>query len=551
MPMDIETLVQRLSTLYAQVNNNNTVTLSPLRLAAPTRIFDEQTTTLKQAVISIIDCLLTLTNHSQITLTLTTTDADPVAYLEPLLNIDITIRSPVDSNTAFAFVAKTLKSNAPIFACYQHIQGLNSDLKVGDPTRTDGHIHLALGFSVSAPKNTSAEINDEDDDWLNDDDIQTPPQLSGAPNLAGKCILMVEDNVVNQQLNIALLEETGAKLVIAENGLEALDKLTNYPEINSAGSSEKKPAFDIILMDNKMPLMDGLEATAIIRENPLWQNIPIIGLTANTLHAEIDACLDAGMNAHVSKPIDAKTLFKTISEWLLPAQPKSPPLPQVVVDFSSIKFLAPTQDQLNTLLLEFTASFVHYNKLENITPDKTLALCKKLNQQDICLAVPPLQHEVNRILEENDCTEPTLLIHLVKQLVAACERELDKRSQAPAPPTHGITIEGFECDTAIARLANKPDRYLQVLALFLKNNKETTTQLQQAITAHDWETAQRIAHSSKGLAATLGATELTQVATDLEQIIKNNKNAPTELLAKYVETFENTLTSIKKHLNLQ
>jgi signal transduction histidine kinase/DNA-binding response OmpR family regulator len=129
-------------------------------------------------------------------------------------------------------------------------------------------------------------------------------------NAQGIRILVVEDNEINQQVARELLESAGAIVTIARNGGEAVKLLTG-----SEPERAPDPAFDIVLMDLQMPEMDGYEATRLIRSDPRLQKIPIIAMTAHVLAEERRRCLEAGMNDHVSKPIDPDTLFATLARW--------------------------------------------------------------------------------------------------------------------------------------------------------------------------------------------------------------------------------------------
>ncbi|MBT4487751.1 MAG: response regulator, partial [Rhodospirillaceae bacterium] len=115
-------------------------------------------------------------------------------------------------------------------------------------------------------------------------------------------VLVVEDNVTNRRVVLGILRKTASEPVVAENGQEALDKIA------SSGP------FDVVLMDRHMPVMDGITATEKIRamDGPT-SNIPIIGLTAAATQLEIQACLNAGMNDVVTKPIDPGQLLDAVS----------------------------------------------------------------------------------------------------------------------------------------------------------------------------------------------------------------------------------------------
>jgi signal transduction histidine kinase/DNA-binding response OmpR family regulator/HPt (histidine-containing phosphotransfer) domain-containing protein len=146
-------------------------------------------------------------------------------------------------------------------------------------------------------------------------------------NAQGLRILVVEDNEINQQVARELLEFAGAIVTIARNGAEAVKILTGSEQNPAPG-----PAFDIVLMDLQMPEMDGYAASRLIRSNPRFQKLPIIALTAHAVAEERQRCLEAGMNDHVSKPIDPDALFAAIARWT-----KTPPQPAGAVETSSPK----------------------------------------------------------------------------------------------------------------------------------------------------------------------------------------------------------------------
>lgn len=121
--------------------------------------------------------------------------------------------------------------------------------------------------------------------------------------LKGKHILLVEDNEINTELAIELLKDVGIETTHAGNGQLAIDML-------------QENDFDCVLMDIQMPVLDGLSATRKIREMGLHNNKPIIAMTAHAMAGEREKSLDAGMNEHVSKPINPKKLYQTLVNFL-------------------------------------------------------------------------------------------------------------------------------------------------------------------------------------------------------------------------------------------
>ena len=152
-------------------------------------------------------------------------------------------------------------------------------------------------FTVTVPFKIdhSVENNDSQKD-----------SCSQSMELSGKRVLLVEDNAINMEIAHAILEEEHLNITEAKNGKEALEIFQN----------SKLNEYDVIIMDVMMPVMDGLEATKAIRmlEREDAKRIPIIAMTANAFEEDRKACLDAGMDEHIGKPIDIPLLKRTITK---------------------------------------------------------------------------------------------------------------------------------------------------------------------------------------------------------------------------------------------
>ncbi len=138
-----------------------------------------------------------------------------------------------------------------------------------------------------------------------DQAVAVASATSEGVSLTGMRILLAEDNEINQQIAVELLEGVGAKVDVANNGQEALDKLFGGPQ---------PPPYDVVLMDVQMPVMDGHQATVKIRSDARFAGLPIMAMTAHATLEERDACLADGMNGHISKPIDPALLYDTLSK---------------------------------------------------------------------------------------------------------------------------------------------------------------------------------------------------------------------------------------------
>ena len=115
-------------------------------------------------------------------------------------------------------------------------------------------------------------------------------------------MLLVEDNEINQEVAIGQLEDAEVNVDLAENGEIAIRMVQGKD-------------YDLVLMDMQMPVMDGIDATRVIRSDLRFKTLPIIAMTANAMAADRDRCLDAGMNDHIAKPIDPDQLFNVLLRW--------------------------------------------------------------------------------------------------------------------------------------------------------------------------------------------------------------------------------------------
>jgi signal transduction histidine kinase/CheY-like chemotaxis protein len=120
---------------------------------------------------------------------------------------------------------------------------------------------------------------------------------------AGTCILLAEDEPINQEVSRGLLEDVGLVVDLAEDGVQALELA-------------KQNRYVLILMDMQMPHLNGVDATRAIRALPGYANTPILAMTANAFDEDRQVCIEAGMNDHIAKPVDPERLFETLLKWL-------------------------------------------------------------------------------------------------------------------------------------------------------------------------------------------------------------------------------------------
>ena len=175
------------------------------------------------------------------------------------------------------------------------VELMGGTIHVESTTGKGTRFEVVLEFPIDAEADTVQET-------------QVPPEEEeNASPLSGMKFLCAEDNAINAEILEMLLEANGASCTICSNGQEIVDAFT----------SVKPGDYDMILMDVQMPVMDGLEATRRIRsgENPLGRTIPILAMTANAFLEDMQKSKDAGMDEHLSKPVDISALEQTVKRF--------------------------------------------------------------------------------------------------------------------------------------------------------------------------------------------------------------------------------------------
>ena len=240
--------------------------------------------------------------------------------------------------------------------------------------------------------------------------------------IRGAHILLAEDNDLNQQVATELLTQAGFTVDIAKNGQIACAKVTEQ-------------TYDAVLMDMQMPEMDGETATREIRKDPQFADLPILAMTANAMEGDRERCLEAGMNAHIAKPIDPDDLFTKLLQWIPPKSGAAPATVEPAIT-------APPAE-----------------------------------------SVPPSE-------SEGDPLE---------------------------------AIDGLDLRVGLRNVANNRSFYERLLRQFIDGPEAATvTTVREQIATDDSKAAERAAHSLKGVAGTLGASELQSRAQQLESAIHSN-----------------------------
>ena len=264
-------------------------------------------------------------------------------------------------------------------------------------------------------------------------------------SIAGARLLLVDDNELNQEVAQALLVGAGLQVDLACDGQQAVNMV-------------QAQDYDLVLMDMQMPVMDGLEATRLIRTDLHMTELPIVAMTANAMASDREECLRAGMNDHVAKPMDPVRLFETLRQWIRPRP----------------------------------------------------GLGRAADSQVLPVSKPSAQ------------------VH-----------------STDLPDLPGIDVKN-----GLSHMMGRHDIYLDLLRRFDADYRQAAQQCRDALGRGDREGALRLAHTVKGLAGNIGATDLQEAAGKLEAALKQPGDvaATTALLEGFDQAFQSVIQTLDARL---
>jgi len=260
--------------------------------------------------------------------------------------------------------------------------------------------------------------------------------------IQGAQVLLVEDNEINQQVAMEILQGAGLKVTVANNGQEGVD---------AAGKNK----YDVILMDIQMPVMDGYTASREIRNlKSEIRNVPIIAMTAHAMAGDEDKSLKAGMNGHVTKPIDPDQLFSTLKKWIKPSGERAEiQQPEIPVEPPESDKAAREVEALPKSLPGFDL----IDGLKRLQGNKTLYRKLLLNFARDYNAVA---NEIRKALDANDYNQAHKLVHDLKglagnlaatnlQATAVNLEKLIKGVEKNIPPAKELDLKFSELENAL------------------------------------------------------------------------------------------------------
>ncbi|WP_428257204.1 ATP-binding protein [Enterovibrio norvegicus] len=395
-----------------------------------------------------------------------------------------------------------------------------------------------LGGGHSPPKEPELEVEDVFD--------------AEAMKVDGKVVLLVEDNLVNQEVAIGAMEALPLEVLVANNGGEAVQML-------------KDQTVDLVLMDMQMPVVDGVTATKMIRQELQLIELPILAMTANTESHDVAACREAGMNGHIAKPIDFNLLKNTLIEWL-----SKPAAESADANVSEKKAVIEQQDVVVVPApLEKEMAFA----TENGAIDNAKAAVVESEETPIVEAsiveapgvTPPepliAYAEVTPDTDTTNETEIEQAASLSPEVPAAEVAESaislmtdEERTRRRVGMEYDDTmfdmmldkIPGINLSEGVQRLGGNKAKYLKILSLFLTSQ---ATAMEQLLTSEDTAEKAILAHSCKGAGSNIGATEIADYACGLEEkyntgeeVSENDVLALKSMIVSAIDVFDEIIS---------
>ncbi|MEZ8030286.1 ATP-binding protein [Enterovibrio norvegicus] len=383
-----------------------------------------------------------------------------------------------------------------------------------------------------------------------------------AMKVDGKVVLLVEDNLVNQEVAIGAMEALPLEVLVANNGGEAVQML-------------KEHAVDLVLMDMQMPVVDGVTATKMIRQELQLTELPILAMTANTESHDVAACREAGMNGHIAKPIDFNLLRSTLLEWLLKptdslgdarvTEKQDVALPQEMPTAEETPLVEETlkaeevlkeeetplvdeaPDEKGELVVEVSSA---------TTPEPQSTEIDAVTDVDTANVTPiepvsslsPDALATEDATEENDAEQTNTTGSSVSMMTD------EERTRRRVGMDYDDTmfdmmvdkIPGINLREGVQRLGGNKAKYLKILSLFLTSQ---ATAMEQLLTSEDTAEKAILAHSCKGAGSNIGAKEIADYACGLEEkyntgeeVSENDVLALKSMIVSAIDVFDEIIS---------
>ncbi|MEM1068677.1 MAG: response regulator, partial [Planctomycetota bacterium] len=306
-------------------------------------------------------------------------------------------------------------------------------------------------------------------------------------------ILLVEDNIINQRLATGVLSKYDHRITIANDGQEAVDCLS-------------QDSYDVVLMDVQMPVMDGFEATRIIRqrEKETGRHQPIIAMTARAMKGDREKCLKAGMDEYVAKPIRVAKLREKLAVVLGLETAPSPSEESASNAADHTHADAPKADVVEDPEFDFDDE----------------------KEMDFDLQDPNIQSILREVTApSNQTAAPSSQTAAPSSETAHADRvqTLDAKPQSKAEPFAVASTPAEAIDWAHARKTVGGDEVLlvELLTVYLGETESLLSEIRKAIDKEDRSSLRRAAHTLKGASLSVGALNTCRIAQQLEEDAEN------------------------------
>lgn len=379
--------------------------------------------------------------------------------------------------------------------------------------------------------------------------------ISKVPDLAGRSILLVEDNLTNRRVARELLARTRVRIGEAGDGREALQRV-------------EKGDWSLVLMDIQMPEMDGYEATRRLRERYTAEELPIVALTAHALSSDRERCLAAGMNDHLGKPIDPERLYTCLVKMLGENEATGEEARRVlVVDDDAINRriaramfeergatvdeAASGQETLKRVAEESFALVLMDIQMPGMDGVETIRRLRRIAQGRHLPVVALSGQDRDYLPESGEGLFDGFLAKPIDEaaLEATIQRWLRVGNESDSNiPDGGERLSGSKIDPrtldvarGLVRIGKDPLFYRGLIEAFVQGHREDAARIRRSLNDGEIDKATRVAHTLAGVAGNMGAELVADLARQLELALRTEERARTDDLVARLDVAQREL----------